>query len=54
MCVKRGYSKLGALYALAAAQDKNNEYHPIRYYKCPKCKMYHLSSKPSFHESRLE
>ena len=43
---KRTYSRMGAAFALAEAQDRHNDYRPIRYYCCPECHKFHLTSKP--------
>jgi hypothetical protein len=43
-CTKRRFDKIGAMWALAQAKRKNSG--EIRYYWCPICKAYHLTSQP--------
>lgn len=50
-CEKRGYeteadAKSHLLWIVENNYHKNNAV-PCRYYKCPKCKNYHLTSKPT-------
>jgi hypothetical protein len=47
MCIKRTYSRTGALYSLMCAMEMHNDYRPIRYYRCDHCKSYHLTSMDS-------
>jgi len=49
MCKKRKYTKMGALYSIAAAQHtkkkKKSGKIPVRAYYCKWCNLYHLSSQ---------
>ena len=46
MCSKVPFDKKGAISALNYNKKKNRQYRKeIRYYKCPECNMYHLTSK---------
>ena len=47
-CKKLGYQdELGAKMALADAQNRpSGRRMELRYYRCPACRMYHLTSQP--------
>lgn len=46
MCNKVPFDKKGAISALNHNKRHNRQYRKeIRYYRCPDCNMYHLTSK---------
>jgi hypothetical protein len=53
-CTKKKYSRMGALMAIAAAQNENNAYRPVRAYKCHGCRNYHLTSKPAMFKNGVK
>ena len=53
MCQKQQYDKRTAICALKEAkkQGKSHKWRKeVRVYECPKCKMWHLTSKEEFEE----